>query len=136
MPIKLFCYGSLQLSEVIKAVTGKVHWGVKAKLPGYAMYKVRNKEYPGVVRSSNSETVGVLYTDVGEEELEELDLFEGDLFERRRLNIIQQDNEKCNAWVYIVPDKNKDKLTKEPWDLEDFLKNELKSFIRRIGEDQ
>jgi gamma-glutamylcyclotransferase (GGCT)/AIG2-like uncharacterized protein YtfP len=136
LSIKLFCYGTLQIPEVIKVVTGKTHKGVKAKLPGYAMYRARNKEYPGVVRSSNSETVGVLYTDIGENELGELDLFEGDLFERKLLNIIQRDKKKCDAWVYVVPDQNKDKLTKDPWNLKDFLKNDINNFMKNIEGEQ
>ncbi len=132
----LFCYGTLQIPDVFKAATGKIHKGVKAKLPGYAMYKVRNSEYPGVVRSSNSETAGILYTSISEEELELIDLFEGDFFTRKLLNVIQQSNKMCKAWVYILSDHNKDKLTSEPWIIKDFLKNDLKDFLRSIEEDQ
>jgi gamma-glutamylcyclotransferase (GGCT)/AIG2-like uncharacterized protein YtfP len=136
LSIKLFCYGTVQIPEVIEVITGKVHSGVKAKLPGYAMYKVRNKVYPGIIRSSNSETVGILYTDIDEEELEELDLFEGDLFKRKRLNIIQQDSNECKAWVYVVPDHNKDRLTKDQWNLKDFLKNDFNNFMKNIEGEQ
>ncbi len=100
------------------------------------MYKVRNAAYPGVVRSPNSETAGILYTGISEEELELIDLFEGDLFTRKLLNVIQQSNKMCKAWVYILSDRNKDKLTNNPWILKDFLKNDLKDFISSIEEDQ
>ncbi len=133
---QLFCYGTLQVPDVIKAVTGRVHKGIKAILPGYAMYKVKNTEYPGVVPSSNSETVGILYTGIIKEELEVIDLFEGDLYIRKQLNVIQQNNKICKAWVYIISDQNKGKLSKDPWNLKDFLKNDLKNFIRSIEKDR
>ena len=136
MSNRLFCYGTLQIPDVFKAATGKTHKGIKAKLPGYAMYKVRNAGYPGVVRSSNSETAGILYTNISEEDLELIDLFEGDFFTRKLLNVIQQSNKMCKAWVYILSDRNKDKLTNDPWILKDFLKNDLKDFISSIEEDQ
>ncbi len=100
------------------------------------MYKVRNAGYPGVVRSSNSETAGILYTNISEEDLELIDLFEGDFFTKKLLNVIQQSNKMCKAWVYIVPNQYEDKLTKDPWNLKDFLKNDLKDFLRSIEEDQ
>ena len=93
-------------------------------------------EYPGVVPSSNSETVGILYTGIIKEELEVIDLFEGDFYIRKQLNVIQQNNKICKAWVYIISDQNKGKLSKDPWNLKDFLKNDLKNFIRSIEKDR
>ena len=104
---RLFCYGTLQIPEVIKAVTGRTHVGVTARLFDYAIYRVKNAGYPGVIYSPDKETTGVLYSGVTEKELKILDLFEGDLYERICLDAIGHNGNNQRAWVYVVPETQK-----------------------------
>ena len=127
---RLFCYGTLQIPEVIKTVTGRTHAGVTARLLDYAIYRVKTARYPGIVYSPDKETTGILYKGVSEEELKILDLFEGDLYERICLDVIKHNGKNQKAWVYVVPETQKEKLTHEPWHLKEFLEKDFEAFMR------
>jgi gamma-glutamylcyclotransferase (GGCT)/AIG2-like uncharacterized protein YtfP len=126
---RLFCYGTLQVPEVIKSVTGRTYQGQTATVRDYAIYKVKNAEYPGIIHSSDSEIEGILYADVSDEDLKVLDLFESDLYRRQLLGVVLADGSTCKAWCYVIRDKNKSLLTTDTWRLEDFLDNGLESFM-------
>jgi gamma-glutamylcyclotransferase (GGCT)/AIG2-like uncharacterized protein YtfP len=114
----------------MKAVTGRLYKGTPAKLPGYAMYRVKNVEYPGIIRDSGSHTVGILYSGLSEEDLEVLDAFEGALYRRALVEVIPEDGSACKAWVYLIPGDLKDNLTDEPWHLEVFMEKGFKRFMK------
>jgi len=61
---RLFCYGTLQVPEVIQTVTGRIYTGKSATLDGYARYRVKNTEYPGIIRVAGCKTKGFLYENV------------------------------------------------------------------------
>ena len=122
MTNRLFCYGTLQIPEVMKAVTGRKYPGINARLPGYAIYRVKDAEYPGVINAPDNETSGVLYRGLSDEDLAVLDLFEGELYERRLLEVNSEDGKSYHAWVYVVSPKNKKYLTTETWHLKAFMK--------------
>ena len=126
---RLFCYGTLQVPEVIKAVTGCTYPDRPAILHGYAIYRVKDAEYPGIIGSAESEIKGVLYDDVSDQDLKVLDLFESDLYRRQLLEVKLKDGNFCNAWCYVIRDSNKNLLTDETWRLEDFLDHGLESFM-------
>ena len=126
---QLFCYGTLQVPEVIRAVTGQTYAGQKATLQGYTIYRVKDAEYPGIVRSDNDEVEGILYKNVADKSMKVLDLFEGDLY-RRQLQCVETADGRINqAWCYVIRDENKGLLTAETWRLADFLANGLESFM-------
>ena len=129
---RLFCYGTLQIPEVIQTVTGRVYLGVTARLLDFAIYRVKNARYPGIVYSPDKETTGILYSGVTEEELIILDLFEGDLYERICLDVIGPKRKIQKAWVYVVPETKKEKLTNEPWHLKAFLEKDFEAFMRNF----
>jgi gamma-glutamylcyclotransferase (GGCT)/AIG2-like uncharacterized protein YtfP len=126
---RLFCYGTLQVPEVIRAVTGRTYTGKPAILRGYAIYKVMNAEYPGIIRSADSEIKGIVYDDVSDHDLKVLDLFESDLYRRQLLDVALEDGNACKAWCYVIRDRNKRLLTNETWRLDDFLDDGLESFM-------
>ena len=127
---RLFCYGTLQVPEVIKAVTGKTYPGKSAHLHGYAIYKVRNAEYPGIIRSADGKIKGIVYDKISDQDLRVLDLFEGNLYRRQMLEVRLTDGASCKAWSYVIRDGRKSLLTDESWYLKDFLKSGLESFMR------
>ncbi len=127
---RLFCYGTLQVPEVIQAVTGRTYQGKAATLHGYAIYRVKNVEYPGIIRSADSEIEGIVYENVSENDLKVLDLFESDLYRRQLLGVVLPDGKTCKAWCYVIPDKNKNILTDDVWRLKDFLDDGLENFMK------
>ena len=127
---RLFCYGTLQVPEVIKAVTGRTYPKNPAVLAGYAIYKVKDTEYPGIIRARDRETAGLVYEDVSQNDLAVLDLFEGNFYTRKLLEVRFSDDDKAKAWVYVISDRHKDILTDEKWMLSDFVNDGLKRFMK------
>jgi hypothetical protein len=113
----------------MKAVVGHTYRGVKAKLPGYAIYKIKNAEYPGAVFDPESEISGVLYAELSDVDLAILDVFEGELYRRSLLKVVLQSGEIIDSWLYVVREDLRKYLTVEPWDLKAFVKDGLKSFM-------
>lgn len=67
----LFTYGSLMFKEVIYALTTvKDYRSSDAVLRGYKRNHVKNKVYPGITPSEDSEVRGVVYFDVIERDME------------------------------------------------------------------
>ena len=58
---RLFVYGTLELSEVMLAVTGQTFESEEAILDGYARGLLRGEEFPGIVPDSDARTRGILY---------------------------------------------------------------------------
>jgi len=133
---RLFCYGTLQIPEVMKAVTGQIYTGVNARLPGYAIYRVKDAEYPGIIEAPDDETSGVLYHGVSDEDLRVLDLFEGELYDRRLLEVITADGKSDHAWVYVISPKNKNYLTNESWHLKTFIEKGFDTFMKYYVNDR
>ncbi len=96
---------------------------------GFAIYRVKGAAYPGVIHSPGNETPGMLYSGIHNEQLRALDLFEGDLYERRYSNIITADANSHNAWVYLISESRKTQLTTEPWHLKSFMENDFDTFM-------
>ena len=130
MTDRLFSYGTLQLPEVMRAVIGQTYPGVNARLPGYALYRVKDAVYPGIIESPDDETSGILYRGMNDEDLKVLDLFEGELYERRLVQVNTEDGKSYDAWVYVISLKNKSYLTQETWHLKIFIKEGLDTFMK------
>ena len=127
---RLFCYGTLQVPQVIQAVTGRTYSGIKAVLRGYAIYRVKNAEYPGIVHSPGSSTEGILYDNVSDADLKVLDLFEGEFYRRQMLEVCGRDHATSLAWVYVIVEQHLGILSEESWCLTDFLDNGLEKFMQ------
>ena len=132
----LFCYGTLQVPAVMQAVTGRVHNGISARLPGYARFCVKDAEYPGIVPSKTDETDGILYDDITAMELAILDRFEGELYTRKMTRVLLEDGSRAEAWTYVIAEGQQTRLTGQPWRLDRFLESGLSRFMRSHVEDR
>lgn len=128
----LFCYGSLELAEVMREVTGRTFEGELAELDGFARYRVRDADYPGLLPEPGARTKGTLYRAVDDAALAALDRFEGPLYERRLLEVRAADGERRHAHVYVVREAQRGSLTREPWDERAFARDRLEAFLSRI----
>ena len=68
------------ISSVMYAVTGRHFRSQKAILRDYARFTVKGESYPGIIPVTNAITEGKIYLNVDEPSLEQLDIFEGDLY--------------------------------------------------------
>ncbi len=131
----LFCYGSLEFASVMRAVTGRVFAGEPATLAGFARYRVRDADHPGLVPEAGARTEGTLFRALDAAALEVLDRFEGALYERRQLEVRPRDGGFAAAQVYVVREAHRHTLTSEPWDKQGFARDRLVAFLSRLRVD-
>jgi gamma-glutamylcyclotransferase (GGCT)/AIG2-like uncharacterized protein YtfP len=128
---RVFTYGTLQVPEVMEAVTGRAFPSEAAVLDGYARFIVRRQAYPGILAAPGAATPGRVYADVDAGSLRRLDRFEGDLYERRRVSVSVAGGECLAAETYVVPATRRHCLSAEPWDIERFIAEELLTFVEQ-----
>ncbi len=131
----VFTYGTLMFPEVWRSVTGREFQTVEGTAPGFAIYRVQDAVFPGIIAASQHDAVpGVVHLDVDEPSLTRLDLFEDDFYERRSLCIDCTDGVQRSAFAYVVPESNRRVLSGEHWDRGTFISSGgLEQFIRRFG---
>jgi gamma-glutamylcyclotransferase (GGCT)/AIG2-like uncharacterized protein YtfP len=128
----LFCYGSLEFEEVMRQVTGQTLPGEPATLEGFARYRVRDADYPGLLPEPGARTEGTLYRALDADSLATLDRFEGALYERRTLAVTKHDGTSVSAQVYVVREAHRHTLSREPWDKAAFARESLAGFVSRL----
>lgn len=128
----MFCYGSLEFAEVMRRVTGRVFCGEPATLEGFARYRVRDADYPGLTPEPGASTEGTLFHSLDEAALEALDRFEGALYERKPLEVRGHEGRITTAQVYVVRVAHRETLSHEPWDKASFARDGLDAFLRRL----
>ena len=132
MNTAIFCYGTLQFPEVMERVTGRRFQGTRAMLDNFARYRIKNAVYPGVIAEHGAATEGILYFDVDAESMHYLDIFEGTPYFRRQLPVRASDGETVMAEVYVVDDQQRQTLTQERWDKQEFARLHLQTYLARI----
>ena len=84
----LFTYGTLTFPEVWQRIAvcdpdSKTD-SEPATLHGFAIFRVKDAVFPGIIRAREADFVkGVLYRNLDEETLFELDTYESDFYERQ-----------------------------------------------------
>ncbi len=129
----VFTYGTLQIPAVMQAVTNKNLKAVPAALNGYIRFKVKERTFPGIVKNKSCSIEGMLYRDVEEQTLEQLDYFEDVMYERCLLKV-QVGDQTEQAFVYVTKDEYRNSLSEEEWSLEEFKRKYLKLYLRDISE--
>jgi len=128
--MQLFTYGTLMFPEVWKRISVGQLPSEPATLHGYACYRVRDAVYPGIIQSEeNSLVPGLVYRDLDEETLFELDTYESDFYKRLPVQVVTEDGEKIDCQAYVVPELRREMLTDEPWDPEWFHQHELQKYL-------
>jgi hypothetical protein len=129
----LYTYGTLQVAAIIEHIVGRPLSGVPARLEGYARFRVRGRVYPAIVAAAGSEVPGVLYTGLDAAELERLDFYEGDLYERREVAVwagaVAQ-----RAATYVLRPELRHELSDEPWDFAGFLRDHLDDYLATVSQ--
>ncbi len=128
--MNLFTYGTLTFPEVWKRIAVRECPAQRAVLSNFAIYRVRNAVFPGIIRSEEKDSVeGILYSDVDEETLFELDAYESDFYDRESVWVTTANLERVEAQVYLVPPSHRQMLTHEPWDAAWFAEHELERYL-------
>jgi gamma-glutamylcyclotransferase (GGCT)/AIG2-like uncharacterized protein YtfP len=118
----VFTYGTLMFPEVWQAVVGHQFKTVEGTAKGFGIYRVVDAVFPGIAAGDERDMVcGVVYLDVDHASLARLDLFEDDFYERQALWVECADGQRRAAESYVVPPRNRQVLTAEPWQRETFV---------------
>lgn len=127
--LPLFVYGTLLIPEFVSKVIGRVPPFEPASLEGYSRYRMRGKRYPGLCAEPGGRTLGGLISGLIPTEFVRLDAYEGDEYQRHQVRVVAA-GQLRTAFVYLVRDVKL--LSREPWELDPFLKDEVEAF--RSGE--
>lgn len=101
-----------------------------ATLAGYRRSAIHNESYPGIFPGQQSDEVeGVVYFDVNAADLQMLDDFEGEYYQRELLMLTLPDLVQTEAYAYVICEQYRSLLSDQSWSPEDFSKNQLQAFI-------
>jgi gamma-glutamylcyclotransferase (GGCT)/AIG2-like uncharacterized protein YtfP len=130
----IFVYGTLSFDEVISALLGRILKGTLGSITGFKRIRIKNKTYPGLVAAnSESSVTGMVHTGITPEELELLDTFEDDFYQKFKTEIKLESGDKIQALVYIIPKSNMQFATTEEWNHDGFGKNYLSDYIEMVA---
>lgn len=127
---RVFTYGTLEIPEVMEAVTRRILSSVAATASGFARFLVKDQIYPGMTPDPDSTTWGRVYFGVDSETLKILDEFEDEVYVRQMIIVQTQNGDSLNAYCYIIPLEHRAILTSQPWSREEFIKYHLHKYVR------
>ncbi len=126
----LFAYGTLMCDDIMREVSGWHLSHVPGTLKGYKRRSVKGEAYPALVPDAKGSVEGVVYRNVPESAWDRLDLFEGEMYARQRVQIELKDGGTLSAEAYVVQPAFLDRLDQSDWDFADFLRNGKARFQR------
>lgn len=114
----IFTYGSLMFPEIWQRVVRGDYRSAPATAPGYARYALADDTYPGMIVSPKAAVEGVLYFDVGAQDVAALDAFEGSEYRRDQIDVVINSGEIMIACTYIFMAEHR--LSSLPWEPQGF----------------
>ena len=118
--------------EVMQAVTGKSFTSSAGILPNHVRHRLRGRVYPGIVRCAHRFVHGRVYHGVDSHALALLDIFEGDEYRRLRVNVAVVGGKQTTAYAYVIRPCYVKLFTRDDWDIEAFVKNDLRLYLQRL----
>ena len=128
----LFAYGTLMVPEVMTAVTGMTFRREPATLSAYVRYRISTQIFPAIIADAQGAVDGILYYDIDDRSLQQLDRFESLVYERREVRVQTADAVGMAASAYILAPHHQHLLSAEPWDLEQFQQQHLQDYLSRL----
>ncbi len=104
---------------------------LSARLDGYQRYTVLDQSYPAIVKSQLPASVdGILYFDVTQTDLNILDEFEGEIYQRVLATVETVDSVSIETFIYRIKDNFRYKLSDREWDPDKFFSQDLTEFLK------
>ena len=103
--MNLFTYGTLMDHIIMDRVAGERFSSKPATLPGYVRKRIHDAVFPAISVRENNQVEGMLYLNVTTIAMDRLDIFEGDLYDRRRVNVIIEGEGNIEAYSYVLKPK-------------------------------
>lgn len=115
-------------SDIMEKVAGCKADGTPATLANYFRSRISGEEYPGIIATDQKSVKGIAYFDLPGSAVSRLDSFEGEMYERLKVQVTLQDKTTVSAFAYVFKQQYQDLLTGEQWNFEDFLASGKKKF--------
>lgn len=114
----LFVYGTLMFEEVWQALVEDRYITLPARILGYRRTRVIDDVYPVIRPAVSGKAVpGIVYLDVSPGDLQRLDQFEGQHYERRQVRALPEDSFRpLRAQTYVLKDEFQHLASQTPWD--------------------
>ena len=125
----IFVYGSLMYDEVWQRIVQGFHPKIKAEIVGYKRLKVKNAEYPGLVKAEGI-VQGLVWLNVSQSDIEKLDLFEGDFYKRVEGIATDINNNKIIVNFYLIQNSYLSILEDVEWNKEEWEQHGLEKFLK------
>ena len=129
---RLYAYGTLQVPQIFAQIVGRPLESRPAVLDGFACFRVVDRVYPAIVRAPGSQVAGVVYAGLDAGDLERLDAYEGELYERQRLYLSTLGG-PLEAEGYVLRSEHQHLLSRDRWDLEVFHRDHLASYLAIVS---
>lgn len=127
--IHIFTYGSLMFEQVWNEVVRGRYQSCPGTVSGYVRRAIEHEHYPAMLPGPVNATVeGVIYFDIGVEDLTRLDEFEGSIYDRRQVQVMT-DNNIHAAEAYILNNSYRHIVSDQEWNPEKFKEQTIHQFL-------
>jgi gamma-glutamylcyclotransferase (GGCT)/AIG2-like uncharacterized protein YtfP len=126
----LFAYGTLMCEDIMADVSGCRLPGIAGTLKGHRRWSVQGEQYPAIAPDAESAVSGVVYRNVPGSAWDRLDRFEGEMYDRRPVDIELNDGSMLPAETYVIRPAFMNRLDPSDWDFDDFMSTGKESFQR------
>jgi gamma-glutamylcyclotransferase (GGCT)/AIG2-like uncharacterized protein YtfP len=126
----IFVYGTLLSSEIVIKLTGKSFKTFAAVLPGYQLYRVKERDYPAIIQNDHSETKGLVFENADDLSLAVISFYEGHEYKKKKVTVfVNGKPEVAMAFVWV---KGCELLDDENWDFQEFEKESLEHYLNVV----
>jgi gamma-glutamylcyclotransferase (GGCT)/AIG2-like uncharacterized protein YtfP len=129
MKAALFTYGSLEITELVRALTGRRFQSQAAVLEGFSRSMLKERPYPAIRRALAASVRGRLYLDVDQNSLRLVDLFEAREYERCEVQVTLPSAGRVVAWAYVLRPEFRHLLIPKRWDQHRFRRTHLAGYL-------
>ncbi|KAM0059341.1 putative gamma-glutamyl cyclotransferase [Helianthus debilis subsp. tardiflorus] len=125
----VFVYGSLLADDVVQALLNRLPQVSPAILNGYHRFSIKGRDYPAILPVENKKVTGRVLTGLSATELDILDMYEDDKYDKRVVDVSLLDaSEVLQAYAYVWGNNTDPDLYGE-WDFEEFKESKLKDYL-------
>ncbi len=128
--VALFVYGTLCFPVIVEKLTGKSFFSEQAVLKGYQRKKVKNADYPAIIKDGDSEVKGLLLHNVDGDSMRIISFYEGNEYRCETLSV-RVKKKKIEAKVFVW-NSVVETLENIDWDQDEFAENSLEIYIKEI----
>ncbi len=126
----LFVYGTLCFPEIVEKLTGKSFLSEQAILKKFQRKKVKDEDYPAIIKNRNSEVEGILLHNVDDRSMQIIAFYEGNQYRCEDLEVGLKEK-SISAKVFVWNSGDCD-LENYDWNLNEFVENSLELYLDKV----